>query len=68
MLINLFKGCTNTIAGVLYFVHCHRENTGLTESHRILIEVKTGSQKEIQVVALNKTEIQCTYQCFITTG
>ena len=51
MLINRFKGCTNTIAGVLYFVHCHRENTGFTESHHVLSEVQVGSQKEIQVVA-----------------
>ena len=42
MLTNLFKGCINTIAGVLYFVHCQRENTGLTESHRDLIEVQNG--------------------------
>ena len=63
MLINRFKGCTNTIAGVLYFVHCHRENTGLTESHRVHSELqngyskrstrfKTGTQKETQVVGL----------------
>ena len=64
MLKNRFKGCTNTIAGVLYFVHCHRENTGPTESHRVLSEVQKGSQKEIQAVALNKTGTQCIYQCF----
>ena len=56
MHINRFKGCTNTIAGVLYFVHCHREYTGLTESHRASVRFETGSQKEIQVVALYKTE------------
>ena len=50
MLINGFKDCTNAIAGVLYFVHCHRENTGLTE--------------EMQVLALNKTETKCAYRCF----
>ena len=64
MLKKRFKGCTNTIAGVLYFVHCRRENTGLIESHRVLSEVQTGSQKEIQAVALNKTGTQCIYQCF----
>ena len=31
MLKNKLKGFTNTIAGALYFVHCHRENTGLTD-------------------------------------
>ena len=28
------------------------------------VRFKTGSQKEIQVVALNKTGTQCVYQCF----
>ena len=28
------------------------------------VRFKTGTQKEIQVVALNKTETKCTYQCF----
>ena len=28
------------------------------------VRFKTGSQKEIQVVALNKTGTQCIYQCF----
>ena len=28
------------------------------------VRFKTGSQKEIQAVALNKTETQCIYQCF----
>ena len=28
------------------------------------LRFKTGSQKEIQVVALNKTGTQCIYQCF----
>ena len=28
------------------------------------VRFKTGSQKEIQAVALNKTGTQCTYQCF----
>ena len=64
MLMNSYKSCTNTVAGVLYFVHCHREDTGFFELHCVLSEVQTGSQKEIQVVALNKTETQCTYQCF----
>ena len=45
MLINKFKGCTNTIAGVLYFVHCHGENNGLTGSHRVLSEVQNGHSK-----------------------
>ena len=29
-----------------------------------LVRFKTGSQKEIQAVALNKTGTQCSYQCF----
>ena len=28
------------------------------------VRFKTGSQKEIQAVALNKTGTQCIYQCF----
>ena len=28
------------------------------------VRFKTGNQKEIQVVALNKTGTQCIYQCF----
>ena len=54
MLINIFKDCTNTIV---------TEKT-LDSLSRIVSSVgfKTGSQKEIQVVALNKTETQCTYQ------
>ena len=64
MLINRFKGCTSKIAGILNFVHCHRKT--LDSLSRIVASVrfKTGSQKEIQVVPLNKTETQCTYQCF----
>ena len=61
MLKNRFKGCTNTIAGVLYFVHCHREHWSRVVSS---VRFKTGSQKEIQAVALNKTGTQCIYQCF----
>ena len=28
------------------------------------VRFKTGSQKEIQAIALNKTGTQCIYQCF----
>ena len=45
--------------GTIFFTLSQR-NTGLAESHRVLSEV----QKEIKVVALNKTETQCTYHCF----
>ena len=60
MLINRFKGCTNTNVGVLYFVQT------LDSLSRIVppVRFKTGSQKEIQVVALNKTGTQCIYQFF----
>ena len=61
MLINRFKGCTNINAAVLYFVHCHRENTGSLSRIVSSVRFKTGSQKEIQVVALNKTGTQCIY-------
>ena len=64
MHMNRFKGCTNTIAGY-YIVYIVTENT-LDSLSRIVSSVrfKTGGQKDIQVVALNKTETQCTYQCF----
>ena len=53
MLINRFKGCTNTIAGVLYFVIVTEKT--LDSPSRIVSSVrfKTGSRKEIQVAALN---------------
>ena len=68
MLVNIFKGWGKTIAAVLYFVQCQR--IILDSMSRIVSSVrfKTGSQKKIQVVALNKIETQCTYQCFIPEG
>ena len=64
MLKNRFKGCTNTIAGY-YILYIVTEKT-LDSLSRIVSSVrfKTGSQKEIQAVALNKTGTQCIYQCF----
>ena len=64
MLINRFQGCRNTTAGVLY-LYMVTEKT-LDSLSRIVssMRFKTGSQKEIQVVALNKTGTQCIDQCF----
>ena len=62
MLINKFKGCTNTIAGY-YILYIVTEKI-LDSLSRIVSSVrfKTGSKKEIQVVALNKTGTQCICQ------
>ena len=50
MLINRFKGCTNTTAGVLYFV---TEKTLDSLSRNVSsVRFKSGSQKEIQVIKL----------------
>ena len=60
MHITKSKGCKTQLPGY-YILYIVTENTlDIVSSVRF----KTGSQKEIQVVVLNKTEIQCTYQYF----
>ena len=64
MLKNRFKGCTTQLPGY-YILYIVTEKTldslsGIVSSVRF----KTGSQKEIQAVALNKIGTQCIYQCF----
>ena len=64
MLINRLKVAQTQLPGnyILYIV---TEKT-LDSLSRIVSSVrfKTGSQKVIQVVTLNKTGTQCIYQCF----
>ena len=64
MLKNRFKGCTKQLPGY-YILYIVAEKT-LDSLSRIVSSVrfKTGSQKEIQAVALNKTGTQCIYQYF----
>ena len=64
MLKNRFKVAQTQLPGY-YILYIVTEKT-LDSLSRILSSVrfKTGSQKEIQAVALNKTGTQCIYQCF----
>ena len=64
MLINLLINVAQTQLPGYYILYIVTEKT-LDSMSRIVSSVrfKTCSQKEIQVVALNKTETQCTYQC-----
>ena len=60
----MLKNRTNTNAAV-YILYIVTEKT-LDSLSCIVSSVrfKTGSQNEIQAVALNKTGTQCIYQCF----